>query len=110
MSGRDHLVPRGWLSVLGLVSPGPNTTEPWDLLVVSLSIHFAGPGIREVAGQKQEQAIMSTAPTESTKQRNLAYFKLTDKCSRTKQPEHKGISAQGATKPLGSSGNPTTRA
>ena len=95
--------------MLSLVSPTPGTTEPWDLLVVSLSVHFAGPGIREVAGQKQEQAIMSTAPTERTKQRNLAFFKLIDKCSRTKQPEHKGLSAQDATEPLGSSGNPTAQ-
>ena len=81
MSGRDRLDPRGGLSVLGLVSPTPGTTELWDLLVVSLSIHFTGLGIREVTGQKQEQAIMSTALTECTKQRIFAYFKLAEKYS-----------------------------
>ena len=81
MSGRDRIDPRGGLSVLGLVSPTPGTTEPWDLLVMSLSVHFAGPGIREVTGQKREQAIMSTALTERTKQRIFAYFKLAENYS-----------------------------
>ena len=101
MSGLDHLVPGGGMSVLNLVSPAPYTTERWDLLVISPSVHFAGLGIREVTGQKREQAIMSTTLIERTKQRNLAYFKLTDKCSRPKEPDHKGLGAQGAAQAFG---------
>ena len=60
--------------MLGLASPIPDATEPLDLWVMPLSVHFTNPGIREVSGQKQEQSIMNTALAERTKQRVFSYF------------------------------------
>ena len=94
MSGWDHLDPRGGLSVLGLVSPTLGTTEPLDLLIMPLSVHFTGPGIREVSGQKREQSITSTALTERTKQRSSLFFSSHRSTIKSKkQLDREGFSA-----------------
>ena len=94
MSGRDRLDPRGGLSVLGLISPPPGTTEPLDLLVMPLFVHFIGLGIREVSGKKREQSIMSTALTERTKQRISPFFlKSQIDNQKKKQLDREGLRA-----------------